>query len=233
MALRSLPSATTAARALAETRAWVERAVIGLGLCPFARGAQARGRVRYACSTAREPEALLEDFCVEVRHLLATPAAEVETTLLVHPWVLGRFAAYNDFLDVADAAVEALGAQGILQVASFHPRYRFAGLPADDVTHATNRAPHPVLQLLREASVAAAVESWGDTGAIVEANLATARRLGPGGWSALRAACRADVRRARAVSGAPEALPVTVAPPSGPRSARPVPPRPRRRAAPR
>jgi hypothetical protein len=218
---------------VAETRAWVERAVIGLGLCPFARGAQARGRVRYACSPACEPEALLEDFCAEVRHLLATPAAEVETTLLVHPWVLGRFAAYNDFLDVADAALEALGAEGILQVASFHPRYRFVGLPADDVTHATNRSPHPVLQLLREASVASAVESWRDTGAIVEANLATARRLGPAGWSALRAACRADTRRARAVSGAPEVLPAPRVPASGRRSARPVSSLPRRRTAPR
>ena len=191
----SSPSAAAAERALAETRAWVERAVIGLGLCPFARGAQARGRIRYACSRAREPEALLGDFCAEVRHLLATPASDLETTLLVHPWALGRFATYNDFLDVAEAAVDALGAGGVLQVASFHPRYRFAGLPAGDVTHATNRSPHPLLQLLREASVSAAVDAWGDTTSIVEANLATARRLGRPGWSALRAAGRADARR--------------------------------------
>ena len=198
MAFPSSPSAAAAALAVAETRAWVERAVIGLGLCPFARGAQVRGRVRYACSRASGPEALLENLGTEVEHLLVTPAAEVETTLLVHPWALGRFTDYNDFLDVAEAAVQALGGHGILQVASFHPRYRFAGLPAGDVTHMTNRAPHPVLQLLREASVSTGVDAWGDTDSIVEANLATARRLGRSGWLALHAACRADAHRALA-----------------------------------
>jgi hypothetical protein len=180
------------AYALAATRAWVERAVIGLGLCPYARAAQAGGRVRYVCSAATHAQALLADLAVEVRRLLATAPGTVETTLLVHPWALGEFEAYNDFLDLADAALEALGALGVLQVASFHPRYRFAGSDADDVANATNRSPYPMLQLLREASVAAAVDAGADGEAIAAANVARLRRLGEQRWRALMARCAAD-----------------------------------------
>ncbi|MEP7056714.1 MAG: DUF1415 domain-containing protein [Caldimonas sp.] len=197
----SNPQASTPDSAIAQTKAWVERVVIGLNLCPFAKAAQAHGRTRYVCSDAAEPEALLAAFRDEVRTLLGTPSADLETTLLIHPCVLGDFDDYNDFLDVADAALEALGAVGVLQVASFHPQYRFAGTAADDITNATNRSPHPVLQLLREASVDAAVASFPDGAAIYEANIATLRRIGPEGWAALQAECSA------AAAGATDTLP--------------------------
>ena len=183
----NIPNSSALEIALAESRAWVELAVVGLNLCPFAKAAQARGRTRFVCSDATEPEALLDVFCAEARALLATSSAERETTLLIHPWVLNEFEAYNDFLDVADAALEALGAEGVLQVASFHPHYRFAGTAAEDIGNATNRAPHPILQLLREASVEAAVAAFPDSAAIYEANIATLQRLGPAGWAALQA----------------------------------------------
>jgi hypothetical protein len=170
------------AYALAATRAWVERAVIGLGLCPYARAVQARARVRYVCSAATGADALLADLAAEVRRLIAASPDRVETTLLVHPWALGDFDAYNDFLDLADAALDALGARGVLQVASFHPRYRFAGSDPDDVANATNRSPYPMLQLLREASVSAAVDAGADGEAIAAANAARLRRLGEQGW---------------------------------------------------
>jgi hypothetical protein len=179
------------APAVAETRAWVERAVIGLNLCPFARGAHGGNRTRYVGCAATDAEALLAAFASEVRLLLATPAETVETTLLVHPFVLNDFDDYNDFLDVADAALEALDATGTLQVASFHPDYRFADTAADDVTNATNRSPHPRLQLLREDRVERAVASLADSASIYEANLATLRGLGWAGWERIRAECRA------------------------------------------
>ena len=187
-------SETTLSVALAETRAWVDRVVIGLGLCPFARAARQRDRTRFVGCAATEPEALLADFCDAARLLMAAPVEVVETTLLVHPFVLTDFDDYNDFLDVADAALDALGATGVLQVASFHPHYRFAGTEADDVSNATNRSPHPLLQLLRERSIEAAAAAWPDPAVIYEANIATLQRLGPAGWQALQDACRADVR---------------------------------------
>jgi uncharacterized protein len=173
-------------RALAETRAWVEQAVIGLNLCPFAKAPQNKGQVRYVLSEAREPEALLAALVEELNLLAETPAERTETTLLIHPHVLADFADYNDFLGVAEEAVAELGLEGVIQVASFHPQYRFAGSAADDVTNATNRSPWPTLHLLREASVARAVAAFPEAEAIFEANMVTMRRLGSAGWEALQ-----------------------------------------------
>jgi hypothetical protein len=170
---------------IAATRRWLERAVIGLNLCPFAKAVHTKGRIRWVLSGATDAQALLEQLVDELRLLAAADPAEVETTLIVHPQVLRDFADYNDFLDLADAAIAALGLEGTLQVASFHPDYRFAGTEAGDITNATNRSPHPTLHLLREDSIAQAVADAPDADRIVERNLATLRRLGAAGWRRL------------------------------------------------
>jgi uncharacterized protein len=178
--------------AIEETRAWVERAVIGLNLCPFARAPQVKGQVRYVVSHATDEDALLQALADELNLLAATPAERIETTLLIHPQVFGDFADYNDFLDAADAAVTALELDGVLQVASFHPDYQFAGTEPDDVENATNRSPFPTLHLLREDIVDRAVDAFPDTDSISEANRATLRALGPQGWAALQRQWRED-----------------------------------------
>ena len=169
-----------------ETRAWVERVVIGLKLCPFAPAPALKGTIRYATSEATTPEALLEDLAVEMRRLVASSPEELETTVLVHPQVLQDFEDYNDFLAVADGLLKALGLEGELQIASFHPQYRFAGAGADDIGNATNRSPYPTLHLLREESIARAVDSFGDTSAISASNIATLKALGHEGLEAVR-----------------------------------------------
>lgn len=170
---------------IAATRRWLERAVIGLNLCPFAKAVVAKGQVRFVLSDATTPEALLEDLARELLVLRDTPADEVDTTLLVHPHVLEGFLDYNDFLDTADALVGSLGLEGDIQVASFHPRYRFAGTADEDIGNYTNRAPYPTLHLLREDSVSRAVDAFPDPDAIVERNLATLDRLSIAGWRKL------------------------------------------------
>jgi hypothetical protein len=170
---------------IAATRRWLERAVIGLNLCPFAKAVHAKGQVRYVLSDADTPQALLEQLGEELLRLRDTPAEEVDTTLLVHPRVLADFLDYNDFLDDADALVEALGLDGVLQVASFHPDYRFAGTEPDDLGNFSNRAPFPTLHLLREDSVERAVAAFPDPDAIVERNIGTLRQLGADGWRKL------------------------------------------------
>jgi len=170
---------------IAATRRWLERAVIGLNLCPFAKAVHTKGRIRWVLSEATDTEALLAQLAAELQFLAAANPAEVETTLIVHPQVLADFVDYNDFLDLADAAIEALGLEGTLQVASFHPDYRFEGTGPDDITNATNRSPWPTLHLLREGSIAQAVADTPDADRIVERNLATLRRLGPAGWRRL------------------------------------------------
>ena len=170
---------------IAATRRWLERAVIGLNLCPFAKAVYVKGQVRFVLSEASTPEALLEDLARELLVLRDTPAEQIDTTLLVHPHVLHEFLDYNDFLDTADALVASLGLEGDIQVASFHPAYRFVGTADDDIGNYTNRAPYPTLHLLREDSVSRAVEAFPDPDAIVERNIATLERLGIAGWRKL------------------------------------------------
>ena len=173
--------------AVAATRAWLERGVIGLNLCPFARVPHAAGRVRIVQSPAASAAELLSDLCDELRALAAADPGETETTLLVHPGTLADFLDHNDFLDVVDAALAELELEGEIQVVAFHPDFRFEGAAPDDPGNLTNRSPHPMLQLLREASVERALEAGADADAIIERNLATLRRLGLEGWRAVLA----------------------------------------------
>jgi hypothetical protein len=170
---------------IADTERWLQRAVIGLNLCPFAKAVVAKGQVRMVLSEARDETALLAQLGAELLHLRDTPAAETDTTLIVHPHVLGDFLDYNDFLDTADALVEELDLDGVLQVASFHPQYQFAGSEPDAVANSTNRSPWPTLHLLREDSVSRAVEAFPDPDSIVERNIATLESLGAEGWRTL------------------------------------------------
>ncbi|MFN7694433.1 MAG: DUF1415 domain-containing protein [Burkholderiales bacterium] len=173
------------AKVLADTRHWVDAAVIGLNLCPFAKAVQVQGRVRYVVSQAETPEDLLYELAAELNHLHDTPPETTDTTLLVHPKVLTDFLDYNDFLEAADALVEDIGLDGVLQVASFHPQYQFDGTEADDISNYTNRAPYPTLHLLREDSIDRAVQAFPEAESIYEANMATLQKLGIGGWLAL------------------------------------------------
>ncbi|KQZ59584.1 MULTISPECIES: DUF1415 domain-containing protein [unclassified Lysobacter] len=169
------------------TRRWLERAVIGLNLCPFAKAVVAKDQVRYVLSAATTPDALLEELAYELVRLQQTEPEQVDTTLLIHPQVLTDFLDYNDFLDTADAAVEALELDGEIQVASFHPDYQFADTAYDDVGNCSNRSPYPMLHLLREASVERAVAAFPDPDVIVERNLETLEKLGIEGWRKLLA----------------------------------------------
>jgi hypothetical protein len=171
--------------AVAATRAWMERAVIGLNLCPFAKTVYVNDQIRYTVSDAQTPHALLDDLERALLALTEADPAAVDTTLLIHPQVLDDFLDYNDFLAIADDAVERLGLTGVLQIASFHPAYQFAGTKPQDITNYTNRSPYPMLHILREESVEKAVAAHPDTDEISANNLETMRRLGVDGWAAL------------------------------------------------
>ncbi len=172
---------------LIATQRWLERAVIGLNLCPFAKAVYIKQQIRFVLSDAELEDDLLEQLGEELLRLRDTPADDIDTTLLVHPRVLTDFVEYNDFLDRVDALIEALELDGELQVASFHPDYRFANTDADDPGNCTNRAPYPTLHLLREASLDRAVEAYPEPNAIVERNLATMEALDLEAYRALLA----------------------------------------------
>jgi len=170
---------------IADTRAWLEHAVIGLNLCPFAKAVHAKGQIRYVVTEAADAGALQQALAEQLRDLAAADPAEVDTTLLIHPRVLQDFEDFNQFLGLAEELVEAMGLDGVLQVASFHPRFQFAGTEADDISNATNRSPYPTLHLLREDSIDRAVEAFPEAEAIYEANIETLQHLGAEGWAAL------------------------------------------------
>lgn len=164
---------------------WLERAVIGLNLCPFARAPHVNNRLRIHVSPATTGEALLIDLHDELRFLAAADPSQWQTTLLVHPGVLTDFLQFNDFQDQADALLRGLDLEGVLQIASFHPQFLFADAEPDDVSHCSNRSPYPILHLLREDDISRAVEALDDPEAIYQRNIATLRRLGHDGWQAL------------------------------------------------
>ncbi|WP_217808731.1 DUF1415 domain-containing protein [Derxia lacustris] len=170
---------------IAAMRRWLERAVIGLNLCPFAKSVYVRNQVRIVVSEARNAEDWFAEFEHEVELLLATDAAEVDTTLLVHPKLLRDFMDFNEFVSIAEDRLGELELDGVLQVASFHPRFQFEGTAPDEIGNYTNRAPFPTLHLLREASLDRAIESMPDTDEIWKRNVATMDSLGYDGWNAL------------------------------------------------
>jgi uncharacterized protein len=170
---------------ISDTKNWLERAVIGLNLCPFAKAVHVKGQIRYIVSNAQNEEELLADLLDELQLLYDADSESVETTIVIHPYVLEDFLDYNDFLEIADAAVSELDLNGEIQVASFHPDYQFAETRYEDIENFSNRAPYPCLHLLRESSVEKAVAAFPDAGKIYEKNIETLRALGVEGWKKL------------------------------------------------
>jgi len=170
---------------VAAVREWIEKAVIGLNLCPFAKAVYVKNQVRYVVSTAPHLDGLLEDLDRELDVLAAADPEDIDTTLLIHPTLLPDFLDFNDFMQLAEAAVDEHGLEGVIQIASFHPAFQFEGTAPDDLGNFTNRAPFPTLHLLREASIERAVAAFPEAGTIYQRNIETLQKLGLAGWQAL------------------------------------------------
>ena len=175
----------TEEQVLEKTRHWLEKAVIGLNLCPFAKAVYVKNQVRLVVSKARHADDLLEELDRELDLLVATPATEIDTTLLIHASLFDDFLDFNDFLEVAEGVLDEHGLEGVVQLASFHPQFQFDGTEADDISNYTNRAPFAMLHLLREDSVERAVEAFPEAEAIFEQNIATLEKLRHAGWAKL------------------------------------------------
>ena len=178
-------TAVTDEMVLEKTRHWLEKAVIGLNLCPFAKAVYVKNQVRLVVSHARHADDLLEELDRELDLLVATPAEEIDTTLLIHPTLFEDFLDFNDFLEVAEGVVDEHELDGVVQLASFHPRFQFDGTEPEAMGNYTNRAPFAIVHLLREDSVERAVEAFPQAEAIFEQNIATLEKLEHAGWLAL------------------------------------------------
>lgn len=181
-----MPTASPSPQSIVDaTQQWLERAVIGLNLCPFAKAVHVKRQIRYTVSEATDTEGVLADLETELRTLADADPARIDTTLLIVPQALAEFLDYNDFLYFAERLLKSLHLAGVLQIASFHPHYEFGGSEPDDIENYTNRAPYPILHLLREDSIARAVAAFPDASDIYERNQETMRRLGHDGWRKL------------------------------------------------
>ena len=167
------------------TKQWLEKAVIGLNLCPFAKAPHVKNLVRIVVSEARHLDGFLEDLDRELQLLGNTPASELETTLLVHPTLFPDFETFNQMLEIADDAVIENELEGIVQIAPFHPDFQFEGTEADDISNYTNRSPYPTLHLIREDSITKAAEAFPDASAIFDHNIALLEKMGHEGWDKL------------------------------------------------
>jgi hypothetical protein len=194
--MNPFPSADTLTekQIIALTSAWLEKVVIGLNLCPFAKPVHTKGQIDYFLSHARDESTLATDLRVAMQRLLAAPPETIDTCLLIHPWTLSDFIEYNNFLDIADEILDELDLIGVLQIASFHPDYQFAGTSEDDVTNCTNRSPFPLLHLLREESLDKATAALPDASVIVDRNLETMNSLGHEGWNQLQSQLKLSIK---------------------------------------
>ncbi|PMS34745.1 hypothetical protein B0G57_11339 [Trinickia symbiotica] len=183
-------AANATAAVIAATQHWLTRAVIGLNLCPFAKAVHVKDQIRYAVSEAHDLEGVLTDLEAELKGLKAADPQRIDTTLVIFPHALADFVEFNDCLFFAERLVPQMRLDGVLQVASFHPHYQFEGSDPDDIENYTNRAPYPILHLLRESSIARAVDAYPDAAGIYERNMETLRRLGHDGWRKLMSETR-------------------------------------------
>jgi uncharacterized protein len=168
-----------------QTKEWIEKAVIGLNLCPFAKPVFTQNLIRYSISKATNEEELLGELSSELLLITQTEPKEIETTLLILPEFLTEFLEFNDFLGLGENLLSEMELEGIIQIASFHPQFQFAGTKPDDITNYTNRSPYPILHLLREDSVSKAVDSFPGVNEIPDKNIETLTNLGFSGWKKL------------------------------------------------
>jgi uncharacterized protein len=180
-----MPESTVAERAITRTRVWLDRAVIGLNLCPFAKSVVVKNQVHYTVYEGDDVQELLNVLRMELDDLAATDADQRDTTILIATGCLADFWDFNGLLPRADRVLRKAGLDGTLQIANFHPQYQFMDAEADALSNYTNRAPYPTLHLLRESSIDRAVKAFPQAELIFEKNMQTLEQLGHAGWEAL------------------------------------------------
>jgi hypothetical protein len=195
------PQVVAEAIVVEDTVRWLEQAVIGLNLCPFAKSVHVKGQVHYVVSAAADSDALLQDVRSELLALSEISCDVRDTTLLMAPNAMTDFLDFNDFTALVDDLIVELELDGVLQVAFFHPQFQFAGTQIDDVSNCTNRTPYPTLHLLREESIDRAVAVFPEAEAIFERNIEVLEGLGASGWAKLDVGARCPMRSASSVTG--------------------------------
>ena len=160
------------------TKNWVEKIVIGLNLCPFAKPVFIKDQIKFVLSEAKNPNELAKDFLSELNFLTGIEGDDTETTILIHPFVLEDFGDYLDYVDYVNDLIYQAGLEGTFQIASFHPDYQFEGTESTDIENYTNRSPFPMLHLLREDTLEKAIKTYPNVEDIPSNNIEKLKEMG-------------------------------------------------------
>lgn len=160
------------------SKQWVEKVVVGLNLCPFAKPVIKANGLRYALTQSVADDALIAFFLAELELISNADEVTIATSLVIYPNALGDFYDYLDFLAQCEELLVRAGLSGEFQVASFHPDYLFAGVGEEDVSHWTNRSPFPMLHIIREAQMSRVLANHPNPDSIPERNIELLREMG-------------------------------------------------------
>lgn len=174
------------------TRNWINNVVIGCHFCPFAAREMQRDSIRYFVETSTAKEICLATLITECERL--NTDKDIETTLIIFTRIATSFRSYLDIVVLSEKLLKKQKYEGVYQLASFHPDYRFGGSPANDAANYTNRSPFPVMQILREESISKALAHYPHSPeTIPENNIAFARSKGLDYMRALKEASEQSV----------------------------------------
>ncbi len=168
--------AIEAINAVRQVTQWLEKTVIDLNFCPFARKPFDRGGIHFSVVVDRKDRQVLEQLLIECQALVSKP--EYDTTLMILSSGYDDFYRYLELLDMAQQLLIMEGYEGEFQLASFHPHYCFDGVDYDDASNFTNRSPYPLLHIIREAQLEEALLVYPNADMIPENNIQTARNKG-------------------------------------------------------
>jgi len=169
------------------TQKWISSVIIEHAICPFAKREYDRKRIHYEVMRTNDIAKQVESLILQC--LAMDKDQNVETSLLIFPDDLSDFDDYLDTLDLAVALIEKQGYEGVYQLASFHPQYRFADARIDDPSNYTNRSPYPMIHILREASIEKVLESYPNPESIPDRNIELTSQLGLNKMKQLLANC--------------------------------------------
>ncbi|CAN5508607.1 DUF1415 domain-containing protein [soil metagenome] len=172
---------------ITQTKKWITEVVIGCNFCPFAAREVKRNAVNYIVEVSTDIATCLHTFINECIHM--DEDAATETSLIIYPNAFENFEDYLDLVSLAETLLERQEYEGVYQVASFHPKYCFEDANENDAANYTNRSVYPMLHILREESIEAALDHYAEPEEIPERNMKFAREKGVAYMKLLRDTC--------------------------------------------
>jgi len=158
------------------TMKWVQTFVIDLALCPFASRSILEKKLSIRVVSGTDIKELLSELMLEIKKM--DEQTEMESSLVIAPNTSKEFEDYLELLNQANELLKMSGYEGAYQLASFHPKYQFAGTSKDDPENYSNRSPYPIFHIIREDALSKAIDSYEGIESVPDKNIAKLNQLG-------------------------------------------------------